>query len=777
VDTTDGNAVLATTDLVAGASSLGWALTTIPAAHVSGQAQAIAVGDFNADGIPDLVVATAGTNGQQGDVSVLLGKGDGSFAPAINIPALTNNTGIAVGNFVTGGPLDIVSVDQGSSSNNIVFTITDGTGHLASQSFFTTPFPPGVMAVGPNSSYIVVTALEGATYHGATVYPSNGNGTFASPTTFAVGSYADGIVGTSNGVAVTLCPPAPALGEVAIVLLQFEANGLVLTAAPINYTVGHCPAGIATGSFTSKGGADLIVANNGDDTMQVLLDNGNGSYTVQAPFSVGKGPYGVVVGDFNGDGKADFAVTSQTANTVSIFLGNGDGTFSAPETFPVGNGPQSIAAGSFTKGGKVDLAMVNATDATISNLLSFSAPTATASADKITLQGSGAHQVVAQYSGSADYSASQSNAVTLGVGQVATSLSLTASATSITYGTSVTLSATVSPATATGTVTFKNGSTTLGTGTLSSGTASLTLAATTANGFALGSNSTTAVYVGDSNDLGSTSTTVTLVVTTGTTTTVTISPSSIPLGSSSLTPNLTATVAATGWNPVGIVTFEVGSVTVGSAPLSNGSATLRGVSPTTANGFTVGSDTITASYNPTSGSGFVASSGTQSLSVTAPAYTSSPSTTTVSLGKGGSQSVTVTLASTTFADTTSWTATASSALITVSPTSGTATLAANGSSIVNLTISASNSAANHAPRLPWTSGLIAFGAVLAGVPLAHRRKRVVTAVLIALAISTIGVLMSCGGGGSGTHPVSPRNYTVTISGTGGINSTIAVTVQ
>ena len=73
----------------------------------------------------------------------------------------------------------------------------------------------------------------------------------------------------------------------------------------------------------------------------------------------------------------------------------------------------------------------------------------------------------------------------------------------------------------------------------------------------------------------------------------------------------------------------------------------------------------------------------------------------------------------------------------------------------------------------WTSLLIAV--VLAGVPLAQWRKRGVAVVLMALAISSLGALMSCGGGGgaSGSAP----NYTVTISGTGGISSTIGVVIQ
>jgi hypothetical protein len=367
--------------------------------------------------------------------------------------------------------------------------------------------------------------------------------------------------------------------------------------------------------------------------------------------------------------------------------------------------------------------------------------------------------------------------VSLTVNKNATMVTVSAG-NSATYGNVVGLTAAVIPASSTGTVTFKNGSATLGTGTLSGGTVSLTLAAITANGFTVGSDSITAIYGGDTDDSGSTSSAATLIVMEGTTTTVTDSASSIALGSSSATQSLTATVTTNSGTPTGTVTFKVGSLTAGSAPLSGRSATLS-VAPTTANGFTVGSNTVTASYAPATGSGFTASSGTQTLTVNAPAYTITPASTSLSLSKGGSQLDTVTLASTTFADTTAWTATTSSPLITVSPSSGTATLSANGNSTASLTITASGSAANHAPRLPWTGpGLIAIGAVLAGVPLARRRKRVVAVLVMALAISAFGFLMSCGGGGGGsTPPVSPRSYTVTITGTGGIISTIAVTVQ
>ena len=72
----------------------------------------------------------------------------------------------------------------------------------------------------------------------------------------------------------------------------------------------------------------------------------------------------------------------------------------------------------------------------------------------------------------------------------------------------VTFTASVTPNIATGTVTFKDGSKTLGTAALSGGSFSFSI-----NNLAVGSHSITAVYGGDTNDNGSTSSAVTETVT------------------------------------------------------------------------------------------------------------------------------------------------------------------------------------------------------------------------------------------------------------------------
>src|SRR5262249_34848503 len=60
-------------------------------------------------------------------------------------------------------------------------------------------------------------------------------------------------------------------------------------------------------------------------------------------------------GDFNGDGKLDLAVTSQPNNTLFVMLGNGDGTYAAPMTYVIGPGPGQFVVYDVNQDGRMDL--------------------------------------------------------------------------------------------------------------------------------------------------------------------------------------------------------------------------------------------------------------------------------------------------------------------------------------------------------------------------------------------------------------------------------------
>src|SRR5262249_36018468 len=112
----------------------------------------------------------------------------------------------------------------------------------------------------------------------------------------------------------------------------------------------------------------------------------------------------------------------------------------------------------------------------------------------------GNHNLVAFYAGDANNNSSNSNVIALVVNQATTRTTLAASPTSASPGQTVTLTATVTPAAATGNVMFREGAVTIGTGTLSGGTASLTTSTLTG-----GNHAITATYNGDTNFASSTS--------------------------------------------------------------------------------------------------------------------------------------------------------------------------------------------------------------------------------------------------------------------------------
>ena len=158
------------------------------------------------------------------------------------------------------------------------------------------------------------------------------------------------------------------------------------------------------------------------------------------------------------------------------------------------------------------------------------------------------------------------------------------------FGQSVTFTGTVTgvAGTPTGTVTFKDGATTLGTGTLN-GSGQATFATASLSG---GTHAITAVYAGDGTYVGSTSTALTQTVNKADSTTA-LSSSADPIctGQPVTFTAIVNAVAPGAGTPTGTVTFKDGAATLGSSTLSTGQATF------TTSSLASGNHTISATYN------------------------------------------------------------------------------------------------------------------------------------------------------------------------------------
>ncbi len=272
------------------------------------------------------------------------------------------------------------------------------------------------------------------------------------------------------------------------------------------------------------------------------------------------------------------STTTMTASPTSVTI-NGTVTLTATVTGASGTPTGTVLF--FDGAYNVGSATLGASGtATLSNLAVTAANHFTAGTDSIT----------ASYAGDATYAPSTSAASPLTVAQATTSTTVVASPTSVAIGSPVTLTATVSPNTATGVVNYSIGSTNLGAAVVSNGTAPYAYTASLANGFSAGSVTITATYSGDTDNTSSTSS-VTITVNKGPTTITVSAPSNTNLGAQvTLMAVLPGQASATG-----TVTFKSGANTVGTMQLSGGSAILNTVA-TTANGFTLGSNLITAVY-------------------------------------------------------------------------------------------------------------------------------------------------------------------------------------
>jgi hypothetical protein len=195
------------------------------------------------------------------------------------------------------------------------------------------------------------------------IFLGNGDGSFQNAVTPApttgVGpiSIATGTFNSKNNTNVGLAVANQTDNTLSILLGNGDGTFAAAPGSPIK--TGNHPTSVVSATLTTSGVFDLIVANQQDNTVSIFLGNGDGTFAPAVNLATGNAPTGLVVADFNNDGKLDLAVTNQTDNSVSVYLGNGDGTFGKPVSYPTGQSPLYVAASDFNGDNILDLVVAN----------------------------------------------------------------------------------------------------------------------------------------------------------------------------------------------------------------------------------------------------------------------------------------------------------------------------------------------------------------------------------------------------------------------------------
>ena len=288
-------------------------LSSLPPQPVGRSPRSVAVGDFDHNGKVDLVTA----NSSDDTVSVLLGRGDGTFLPPVSYKVGTGPYAVAVGDFNNDNNLDIVTANAFDGTVSVLLGSGDGT-FLPALSYELTG-SPFALAVGDfnrdgNLDLVTANALDG---------------------TVSV------LLGSGNGAFLPL----------------------------ISFNVGRIPSSVAVGDFNGDGNLDIVTGNLQDGTVSVFLGRGDGSFLTAASYPVGSGPSSIAVGDFNHDGHLDIVTADSPNNTALVLLGRGDGTFQPAISYLVGLGPISVTGGDLNNDGNLDIVTANIGDNTASVLL------------------------------------------------------------------------------------------------------------------------------------------------------------------------------------------------------------------------------------------------------------------------------------------------------------------------------------------------------------------------------------------------------------------------
>lgn len=310
-------------------------------------ARSLATADMNGDGNLDLIAPDLSNS----TVAVLYGKGDGTFPTSAEFAAVPNQslpTGVAVGDFNKDGKPDIVvAATAGNPSGGISVLLNNGNGTFQSPVLYSNPggVDNGLVAVSDLNADGKLDAVESAEgRNNVAVFLGNGDGTFQAAKASVVPWASAVAIGNLNGdkkpdIVASSYPDGTVWALLNKGSGNFQISGVYSADSSAMAMVNGMA--IALGDFNGDKKLDFVAGNPAGQFVTIGLGNGDGTFRDTAHYnqSVGMWTNGIAVADFNRDSNLDIVQAGGgTGVGLSLMLGTSHGVFKAPTFIDLGVG-------------------------------------------------------------------------------------------------------------------------------------------------------------------------------------------------------------------------------------------------------------------------------------------------------------------------------------------------------------------------------------------------------------------------------------------------------
>jgi hypothetical protein len=318
---------------------------------------AVAIGDLNRDGRPDLVSANEFGN----SVSVLLNRGGGRFRTKRDYRTGGGPQAIAIGDLNGDGKLDVVTAND--DADRVSVLLNRGGGTLGAKTDYPTGSGPLSVAIGDlngDGKRDIATANFGD--YTVSVLLNDGKGSFRPGGVYQIKEAWAVAISDLNGDGKADLAVTSVTG---VSVLLNKGDGSFGTVR--GYDTEARSYALAVGDLNRDGKADLVTANSDGDAVSVLLNKRDGTFSAARRFITGRGASSVAIADLNRDGKPDVLTAASRVDSVSVLLNRGAGNFGSRLDYRTGGSPGAVAAGDLNGDRRVDV--ITTTDGDVLDVL------------------------------------------------------------------------------------------------------------------------------------------------------------------------------------------------------------------------------------------------------------------------------------------------------------------------------------------------------------------------------------------------------------------------